>query len=94
MAKSKSKTSSSKLPKRIAGVKVPKNIRTTGDKLMDVLHHPLIADFAAAALLAAAKALRENEGVRKAGGKIDASAITLGSVAAGTAKPKAKKKKK
>ena len=50
---------STKPPKRIAGVKVPKELRKSGAKLVDTLSHPLIADVAAAALMAAAGALRE-----------------------------------
>ncbi len=71
----KSKTQSSKLPKHIAGVKVPKAMRETGGKFIDALRHPLIADFAAAALLAAAAALREDDDVRKAAGKAKDKAL-------------------
>lgn len=53
-------------PKRIAGVKVPKQMRKKLGKAGDFLQHPLVADLAAAALIAAAAALRENKNVRSA----------------------------
>ncbi|HEY0116939.1 MAG TPA: hypothetical protein VGB54_14590, partial [Allosphingosinicella sp.] len=43
-----------KLPKRVAGVKVPKQLREPGGKLLDAIRHPLVMDVAAAALMAAA----------------------------------------
>lgn len=63
-AKAKSKA---KLPKRIAGVKVPKELRASGGKLMEAVRNPLVMDLAAAALLAAAAGLRE----RKSGDRVD-----------------------
>lgn len=54
-----------RLPKQIAGVKLPKKFRKSGDKVIDALSHPLIADFAAAALIAAATALRDGGKPRK-----------------------------
>lgn len=68
MAKNKDQAAV-KLPKRIAGVKVPKSVRSGGEKLVDALSHPLIADIAAAALLAAAAALRDDKGVRRSAAK-------------------------
>jgi hypothetical protein len=47
-----------KLPKRIAGIKVPKELREPGGKLLDAVRHPLVMDVAAAALMAAAAGLR------------------------------------
>jgi hypothetical protein len=48
-----------KLPKRIAGIKVPKELREPGGKLLDAVRHPLVMDVAAAALIAAAAGLRK-----------------------------------
>lgn len=53
-----------KLPKRIAGVKVPKHLREPGARIAEVLKHPLMADIAAAALVAAAASLRDNKSIR------------------------------
>lgn len=76
MAKSKDKKGKAgKLPKQIAGVKVPKELRKSGAKVVDALSHPLLADFAAAALLAAAAALRDDEDVRKAAAKAKDGAV-------------------
>lgn len=79
----KSKTQAGKLPKRIAGVKLPKAVRASGDKLVSALHHPLIADIAAAALLAAAAALRENDGARKAARKTGSASANVAKGIAG-----------
>jgi hypothetical protein len=49
-----------KLPKRIAGIKVPKELREPGGKLLDAVRHPLVMDVAAAALMAAAAGLRKS----------------------------------
>lgn len=49
-----------KIPKQVAGVKVPKKIRKKGDKLIAAAEqHPILAELAASALLAAAAALRD-----------------------------------
>jgi hypothetical protein len=65
--KDKKKNSAAKLPKRIAGVKVPKELRAPGGKLMEAVRNPLVMDLAAAALLAAAAGLREGKGARTGG---------------------------
>lgn len=44
------------IPKRVAGVKIPKKLRKAGDMITD---HPIISDVVAAGLLAAAAALTE-----------------------------------
>ena len=61
MAKKKKKADgkAAKLPKRIAGVKVPKQLREPGGKLLEAVSNPLLIDMAAAALLAAASGLRD-----------------------------------
>ena len=48
-----------KLPKRIAGIKVPKELREPGGRLLEAVRHPLVMDVAAAALIAAAAGLRK-----------------------------------
>lgn len=48
-----------KLPKQIAGVKVPKDLRAPAGKLVEALKNPLVMDLAAAAMIAAATGLRE-----------------------------------
>lgn len=62
------KKKSSKLPKTIAGVKVPKQLRKSGGRAVAALKHPLVADLAAAALISAAAALKGNQRVRAAAG--------------------------
>lgn len=78
MAKSKP----TKLPKRIAGVKVPKRMRRPGGKVLDALSHPLVADVVAAGLLAAAAAVRDSHSVRRAAIKAGDKAHDLRSGAA------------
>lgn len=53
------KSKTAKLPKEIAGVKVPKQLREPGGKLLEAVRHPLVMDIAAAALMAAAAGLRK-----------------------------------
>lgn len=85
MAKKAKKKSTAKLPKQIAGVKVPKHLRETGGKLVEAMRHPLFADVVAAALIAAAAALRDNKGVRSATSETGQRASTLGTLLAATA---------
>lgn len=61
-------------PKRIAGIKVPKRMRKRLGKAGGVLQHPLVADLTAAALIAAAAALRDNKKVRSAARKAKSKA--------------------
>lgn len=65
------KEGAAKLPKRIAGVKVPKQLRAGGGKLMEAVRNPLVIDLAAGALLAAAARLYEGKAARRAGGAAD-----------------------
>lgn len=55
----KAKAGGAKLPKRIAGVKVPKPLRGPGGRLLEAVTNPLVMDIAAAALMAAAGRLRD-----------------------------------
>ncbi len=88
---------SSKGPKRIAGVKVPKRMRKPLGKTGDLIQHPLIADIIAAALISAAAAIRGSTKVRSAAktaktktagpaGGIGAGATTLATAIAAKAK--------
>ena len=54
-----------KLPKRIAGVKVPKTLRKRGHGMSVLLNNPIVADLIAAALLFAAERLAKNPKLRK-----------------------------
>jgi len=58
---------SRKLPKEIAGIKVPKELREAGGKLLAAVRHPLVMDAAAAALMAAAAGLRDTKAEARAG---------------------------
>lgn len=59
--KSKSGDKKLKVPKRIAGVKVPKQARKTANKALEMAENPLVRQVAAAALTAAAAALSEKK---------------------------------
>lgn len=56
-----------KLPKRIAGVKIPKKLRKRGGELAVLLANPLVADIVAAGLLIAADRIARKPKVKKAG---------------------------
>ncbi|HEV2747012.1 MAG TPA: hypothetical protein VGW34_06905 [Allosphingosinicella sp.] len=77
------KANKGKLPKEIAGVKVPKELRRAGAGAARIIDHPVVGDLVAAALLAAAAALRESKDVRAAARSIGDEA---GEAAAGTAR--------
>jgi hypothetical protein len=49
----------SKIPKQIAGIKVPKKLRKAGNKAVKLAKDPVVGEVVAAALLSAAAALRE-----------------------------------
>ena len=53
-----------KVPKKVAGVKLPKKLRKAGKKALKVAEQPVVGEAVAAALLAAAAALREGKGGR------------------------------
>lgn len=55
-----------KVPKRIAGVKVPKKVRKTANKALKLADNPLAMDLAAAALAAAAASMKSRGGTAKA----------------------------
>lgn len=56
-----------KLPKRIAGVKIPKKLRKRGGEISVLLSNPLLADIVAAGLLLAADRIAKKPKVKKAG---------------------------
>lgn len=55
-----------KLPKQIAGIKLPKRLRRTGGLLLHVARHPLALELAATAVIAAAAALVEDDALKQA----------------------------
>ncbi|HEX8063473.1 MAG TPA: hypothetical protein VF535_09665 [Allosphingosinicella sp.] len=57
-----------KIPKRIAGVKVPKSVREAGRQALKLAEQPAVSETVAAALLAAAAALRDPPATRRAAG--------------------------
>ena len=76
-----------KLPKRIAGVKIPKKLRKRGAPLYQLLNNPMVrnvvADMVAVGLLAAADAMGKQPKVKKAGKAAKHAAEDVGE-AAGT----------
>jgi hypothetical protein len=78
-----------KLPKRIAGVKVPKELRQSGGKLLEAVSHPLVMDIAAAALMAAAARLRDEASKSRLSDEADgaqgSASPALGTLLAATA---------
>lgn len=79
------KAEAPKLPKRIAGVKVPKELREPGGKLLEAVRHPLVMDVAAAALMAAAAGLRKSGSGAGAGSAGPKPAADLGTLLTATA---------
>lgn len=63
------KRKATKLPKRIVGVKLSKRMRKRGGKLLDLVRHPLAAEIATAALVAAVAVIKDDERVRAAAAK-------------------------
>ena len=62
-----------KIPKRIAGVKVSKTVRKAGKSALKLAESPAVSETVAAALLAAAAALRDPPATRR-GAKVAADA--------------------
>jgi hypothetical protein len=58
-----------RLPKRIAGVKIPKKLRRRGGQVFAFLDSPVISSIVAAGLLAAADSISKQPKVKKAGKK-------------------------
>ena len=74
-----------KLPKRIAGVRIPKKLRKRGGPLYGLLNQPMVrnivADMIAAGLLAAADAISKQPRVKKAGKAAKHAAEDVGETA-------------
>lgn len=80
MAKKKNKT---KIPKRIAGIKIPKSLRKSGGPIIGLLATPHGREAAAAALSAAATALIGTPAGRQAAGEAGSAAAGAGSALVG-----------
>lgn len=74
-----------RLPKRIAGVKVPKGLRAPAGKLVEAVRDPLVMDIAAAALMAAAAGMREGRAKAAGDGKAGKKAPDIGPLLAAAA---------
>lgn len=55
-----------KVPKRVAGLKVPKKVRKTANKALKLADNPLAMELTAAALAAAAASMKARKGSAKA----------------------------
>ena len=64
-----------KLPKKIAGVKIPKKLRKRGGKFYSVLKNPIVANAIAMALIAAADRISRQPKVKTAGKKAKDAAV-------------------
>lgn len=80
--KAKQKADGSRVPRQIAGMTIPDELRRQGETLLRVAESPVMADIAAAALLAAAAALKNEPHVRAAASDAG-EALTSGAKAAG-----------
>ena len=58
-----------------SGVKIPKKLRKAGKEALKLAGKPVVSEVVAAALLSAAAALRENQGVRRAAAKAGSGAL-------------------
>ena len=67
-----------KVPKRIAGIKVPKSVREAGKSALKLAERPAVSETVAAALLAAAAALRDPPAAKRAAGAAAESAGEAG----------------
>ena len=56
-----------KIPKQVAGIKVPKKLRKAGNRAVKLAQDPVVGEVVAAALLSAAAALREGAGPERKG---------------------------
>jgi len=72
-----------KIPKRIAGIKVPKTLRKSGGSLAGLLQTPHGREIAAAALSAAAAALLGTNKAREVAGDAGSAAVGAGLTIAG-----------
>lgn len=63
-----------KLPKHVAGVKIPKKLRKRGGQVYAFLGSPVVSSIVSAALLAAADNISKKPKVKKAGKKVKRAA--------------------
>lgn len=78
-AKADKPKSRTKIPKQIAGVKIPKTLRDSGKAAMKLAQNPVARELLSAGLVAAAAAVAANSRARKAaidGGRDVADAVT------------------
>jgi len=61
------KAQKTKIPRTVAGLKIPKELRKAGKVARDLSKKPLVADIAAAAMMAAAASLAKSKAGRSAG---------------------------
>jgi hypothetical protein len=66
--KKKGGKKSNPIPKEIAGIKVPKELRKAGRKAVKLVQDPVVSEAVAAALLSAAAALRAGTGGKTGSG--------------------------
>lgn len=75
-----------KLPKRIAGVKIPKKVRKRGAAIYELANQPIvrnvISNMIAVGLLAAADAMAKSKPAKKAGKKAKHAAADAGTATA------------
>ncbi|HZY21544.1 MAG TPA: hypothetical protein VFE80_03995, partial [Beijerinckiaceae bacterium] len=84
MAKKKaSKGKSAKMPKKIGGTKVPKEVRSAGDMLASLVTSPMARELVADALIAVAGVLAGNKAVAGAGAEAASGAKDIGQTATG-----------
>jgi hypothetical protein len=72
--KEKKEKKGAKLPRKVAGVKMPKKLRKATRKAVDLAREPVVAEIVAAALLSAAAALRGEKGAKAAASGAEAAA--------------------
>lgn len=79
MSKKKSggaKSGTTKIPKKIAGVKIPKGLRDSGNAAVKLAQSPMARELLSAGLAAAAAAVAANARARKTAGQSGANAST------------------
>jgi hypothetical protein len=78
-----------KLPKRIAGVKIPKKLRKSATPFYELVNQPAVRNVAsnliAVGLIAAADAMTKTKPAKKAGKKVKRAAEQVGETAAESA---------
>lgn len=65
MANKSKKAKNNRLPKRIAGVKVPKRLRKSSGSMLALAQTPVVREIIASGLVAAAAAMAGSEGAKK-----------------------------